>query len=226
VTGRGDAGRTVLRGVGQTLVTAGIVVLLFTVYELYFTGVYTGREQSRLGDGLRQSWAAPAAPAARVLPGGALAEIWIPRIGMVGDKAKVVIEGVDHEDLKKGPGHYPGTALPGQVGNTVISGHRTTYGAPFNRLDEVLPGDPVVIETRDTWFTYKVTSQQVVPPTAVDVTYPVPGNATAKPTQRLLTLTTCNPKYSAQTRLILHGVLLGTLAKAGGGRPPALNGKA
>jgi sortase A len=221
----GDAVRTMLRGVGQTLVTLAVVVLLFAVYELYFTGVYTGREQSRLGEGLRQSWAAPATPA-HVLPGGALAQIWIPRIGMVGPDAKVVVEGVGTEDLKKGPGHYPGTALPGAIGNTVISGHRTTYGSPFNRLDEVRPGDPVVVETRDSWFTYTVTSQQVVPPSAVEVTYPVPGSRTAKPTQRLLTLTTCNPKYSARTRLILHAVLAATTPKAAGARPPALTGKA
>jgi sortase A len=140
---------------------------------------------------------------------------------MVGKDARVVFEGVSHEDLKRGPGHYPGTALPGVVGNMVISGHRTTYGAPFNRVDELHAGDPIVLETRDTWFTYRVTSEQVVAPTAVSVTYPVPGQKGAVPTKRLLTLTTCNPKYSATQRLIVHAILDTSLPKSAG-TPPAL----
>jgi sortase A len=107
----------------------------------------------------------------------------------------------------------------------VVSGHRTTYGAPFNRVDELRAGDPIVIETRDTWFTYRVTSETVVSPSAVEVTYPVPGQRDAVPTKRLLTLTTCNPKYSAKQRLIVHAVLDSSLPKSGG-NPPALTGTA
>jgi len=228
-----DGVRTVLRGIGQTLITFGLVVLLFCVYEVYFTNVYTDREQSRLGDDLRSSWQGPVpqpTSTSKAVPGvpigQGLAVLWIPKVGITGAKAKVVIEGVGTEDLKRGPGHYPGTALPGAIGNSVISGHRTTYGAPFNRLDELRVGDAMVLETRDMWFTYRMTKQQVVAPTAVEVTYAVPGNRTAKPTQRLLTLTTCNPKYSARTRLIISGLLEATLPKAGGARPPALTGTA
>jgi sortase A len=225
--------RTFLRGLGQTLITLGVVVLLFCVYELYFTNVYTNNQQDKLGDQIQQTWAAPPpspAPGSKLATpslGSALAIIRMPRIGMVGKVgahgARVVVEGVGHEDLKKGPGHYPGTALPGAIGNVVISGHRTTYGAPFNRVDEQRPGDAIVLETRDTWFTYRVTSEQVVPPTAVEVTYPVPGKKGAVPTKRLLTLTTCNPKYSARTRLIVHALLESALPKSQGD-PPALTG--
>jgi sortase A len=81
----------------------------------------------------------------------------IPRLGDWNDRPPVVVEGVSTSDLKKGPGHIPGTALPGELGNVVLSGHRTTYGAPFERFDELRPGDAVVVETRDTWFTYTVT---------------------------------------------------------------------
>jgi len=223
-----DGVRTFLRGLGQTLITLGVVVLLFCVYELYFTNLYTAKEQSRLGDALHETWTRPP-PAggpklAGVELGTGLAILWIPRVGMVNGSARVVVEGVSHEDLKKGPGHYPGTALPGQVGNVVISGHRTTYGAPFNRLDELHVGDPIVVETRDSWFTYRMTSEQVVSPTAVEVTYPVPGDRTAKPTKRLLTLTTCNPKYSARQRLIVHAELESALPKSAGD-PPALAGR-
>ncbi|MDT7537202.1 MAG: sortase [Actinomycetota bacterium] len=228
-----DGVRTFLRGLGQTLITLGVVVLLFCVYELYFTNLYTDKQQSHLGDQIEKTWSAPPPPPGSKLAtpnlGTALAVIRIPHIGMTGKVsshgARVVVEGVSHEDLKKGPGHYPGTALPGAVGNMVISGHRTTYGAPFNRVDELHAGDAIVLETRDTWFTYRVTSEQVVSPSAVEVTYPVPGDKTAVPTKRLLTLTTCNPKYSAKQRLIVHALLQSSLPKSLGD-PPALTGKA
>jgi sortase A len=227
-----DGVRTFLRGLGQTLITLGVVVLLFCVYELYFTNLYTDKQQSQLGKSITSTWQRPApkpgATRVSALPGSAIAVIRIPRIGITGPPrphghAWVVVEGVSHEDLKSGPGHYPGTAQPGGVGNMVISGHRTTYGAPFNRVDELRRGDAIVIETRDTWFTYRVTSEQIVSPSAVEVTYPVPGQRGAVPTKRLLTLTTCNPKYSASQRLIVHALLDTELPKSAG-TPPALTG--
>jgi sortase A len=189
-----DGVRTFLRGLGQTLITMGVVVLLFCVYELYFTNLYTGQQQSKARDDVQAQWAvptpsaSPGAPLAGPPLGKGFALLWIPRIGKVDKHALVLFEGVGHEDLKRGPGHYPGTALPGAVGNMVVSGHRTTYGAPFNRVDELHAGDPIVVETRDTWFTYRVTGEQVVKPTAIEVTYAVPGNKNAVPTKRLLTL--------------------------------------
>jgi len=228
-----DAVRTGLRGLGglgQILITFGAVVLLFCVYELEVTGLYTAQQQDRLGRQLTQQWAqepnTPAQPGqpARPVPvalslGGALARLHVPRFGA--EYAKVVVEGVATEDLKRGPGHYPGTALPGALGNVVLSGHRTTYGQPFNRLDELNPGDAVVLETRDTWFTYRVTGTTIVSPTAIEATYPVPGRAGQPPTQHLLTMTTCNPKYSARQRLVVRAVLQGKRPK-GNGLPPAL----
>ena len=213
------------------MITASVIILLFVGYELYYTGVYTGHEQAALRDRLQQSWQAPTAPAASPastdpLPvpvdlGSGVAILRVPRLGA--DWAKVVVEGVDVEDLKKGPGHYPGTAMPGEIGNFVVSGHRTTYGSPFNQLDEVHAGDAVVVETRVQWFTYRVTGEDVVAPTAIEVTYPAPGGATATPTQAVLTFTTCNPKYSASQRLVLHGLLESTQPKSAG-PPPALRG--
>ena len=142
----------------------------------------------------------------------------IPRLGDWNDDPPVVVEGVSRPRPEEGPRPHPGTALAGELGNHVVSGHRTTYGAPFNRLDELEPGDAVVVETRDTWFTYRVTGTQVVQPTAVEVTFPVPGDRDATPTKRLLTLTTCNPKYSARQRLIVSAELD---ADDEGGRRPA-----
>jgi sortase A len=215
--------RTILRGVGQTLITFGLVILLFCAYELWATNLYTSKQQSALGSQLHRAWdegkdpLAPTATRKGVEIGAGIAVIRIPRLGR--DYAKVVVEGVRHSDLKKGPGHYPGTALFGQLGNTVISGHRTTYGAPFNRLDEVQTGDVIVIETRTAWYSYAVTETSIVAPTAIEVTYPVPGQLDAKPTKKLLTLTTCNPKYSARTRLIVVAELTETRPKSEGPPP-------
>lgn len=225
-----DAVRTLLRGVGQTLMTLGVVVLLFCAYELWVTGLVTAQEQDRLGDDLRRSWAEPAARPVEVDPKDAPASVPVSRelgqgIAVLHVPALpdydpwVVVEGTSVAALKNGPGHIPGTALPGQLGNVVVSGHRTTYGAPFERFGELTPGHEIVLETRDRWFTYTVRGSEIVAPTAVEVTYPVPGDPVATPTKRLLTLTTCHPKYSARSRLIVRAELTATGDKAAG--PPA-----
>jgi sortase A len=229
-----DAVRTALRGLGQTLMTLGVVVLLFCVYEVYVTGLVTAREQTRLGDDLRQAWAEPA-PSPRASPppgqpatvpvsldlGQGFAVLHIPSLADY--DPWVVVEGTSVADLKNGPGHIPGTALPGEVGNVVVSGHRTTYGAPFERLDELTAGSQVVLETRDGWFTYTVQDKTIVAPTATEVTLPVPGDPTATPVDRLLTLTTCHPKYSAKQRLIVRAELTDQSDKSDG-LPDALKG--
>ena len=221
-----DALRTLLRGVGQTLITAGVVVLLFCVYEVKVTSVYTDHQQDKLDKALSDEWVTPAhqGPLGPELPpsasGSGFARIYLPTLGR--DEWHVVVEGVGHGDLKKGPGHIPGTGLPGQLGNVVISGHRTTYGAPFNRLDELHRGDAIVVETRTAFYTYDVQRIFIVKPSAIGVTYPVPDRKGLAPTQRLLTLTTCNPKYSAKERLIVRAVLVSSLAKGPGVVPPAL----
>jgi sortase A len=151
--------------------------------------------------------------------GDGLAILRIPRFGR--GYAPVVVEGVATDDLQKGPGHFPGTALPGGVGNFVVSGHRTTYGHPFGRLDELKVGDPIVVEVADRYYTYRVTSRSVVQPTDLNVILPVPDRPGVRPTNRVLTFTTCNPKYSASTRLIVHAQLHTTTLKSRG-LPPAL----
>jgi sortase A len=239
-----DVVRTVLRGTGQTLITLGVVLLLFCVYELKVTNLVTARAQEELADDLRAQWDAPVmalpspvpspsgAPVALPPPtaaptpppvelGSGLAVLRIPRLGDWNDRPPVVVEGVSTDDLRKGPGHIPGTAMPGEIGNVVLSGHRTTYGAPFERFDELQPGDAVVVETRDTWFTYTVTGTRIVRPTAIEVTWPVPGDRGATPTERLLTLTTCHPRFSARQRMVVSAELTATDAK-GAGTPAAL----
>jgi sortase A len=112
----------------------------------------------------------------------------------------MIFEGVDRATLKKGPGHMPWTPLPGQPGNAVLSGHRTTYGAPFFHLEALEPGDEIIIETALGTSVYEVRKVFIVAPTDVWVTEPMPG--------AWLTLTTCNPKYSARERLIIQAELV------------------
>jgi len=242
---RRPSARGVIGVTGEVLITLGVIVFLFLAYELWFTGVYTAHAQSNLKRELHSQWARPlpsatptlpgedvtasAAPSAspapgpttKPVPGDAIGLIYIPRLGT--DYSYAIVEGVSTDDLKKGPGHYPGTALPGGIGNFVVSGHRTTYLAPFNGLGELTAGDAIVIETRDTWYTYRVTSSETVLPTDVAVILPVPRKPKATPTKALITLTTCTPKYSASHRLVVYGVLESTSPKSDG-TPPALKG--
>jgi sortase A len=220
----------VARGVGELLVTAGLVLLLFVVYEVYVTDWVNGQQQEELSDQIHEEWEATAPSAAPGSPmtvapaeGELLAVLHIPRLGE--DWQRVVLEGTAEDELTKGPGHYVGTALPGQVGNVGLAGHRVGKGSPFLDADQLVPGDAIVVETADSWFVYRVLGdeatgdyttdpsgipgQQIVRPTDVGVIAPVPGAVGATPTASYLTLTTCHPKYSARQRLIVHAVLEG-----------------
>ncbi|WP_246081217.1 class E sortase [Modestobacter altitudinis] len=219
--------QVLLRGAGELLVTAGLVVLLFVVYEVYVTDLLNDRTQGNLAEQLHDQWdQASAAPENLVAPavGEPLAVLHIPRLGE--DYSRVVLEGVSEEQLAEGPGHYIGTALPGQQGNLAIAGHRVGKGSPFLDTDELLPGDPIVVETAQNWYVYRVLGdaatgdyttdpsgipgQQIVKPSDVSVIAPTPDAADAAPSGAYLTLTTCHPKYSAQQRLIVHAVLDGS----------------
>jgi len=120
----------------------------------------------------------------------------IPRIGL---NDEVIVEGVSDSDLRQGPGHYPGTPLPGQPGNAAIAGHRTTYAAPFYNLNELQVGDPVVVRTLAGTFHYAVSQTTIVAPTDAAVLDDTTGPE--------LTLTTCNPRYSASQRLVVVATL-------------------
>jgi sortase A len=208
--------RTFIRSVGELCITAGLVVLLFVAYELWGTGAYTQAQQHKLSAELNRTWSTAGGKVTteRVRLGHGIALIRIPRLGK--NFHYVVIEGVSIADLRKGPGHYPGTAMPGEIGNFVVSGHRTTYLAPFNRLDQLRDGDRILIDTRADQYAYKVTGKKIVSPGDVSVASPVPEHPKANPTKRLITLTTCNPKYSAAQRLIVFGQLVSTVPRAKG----------
>ncbi|GAA3963018.1 hypothetical protein GCM10023085_52070 [Actinomadura viridis] len=214
--------RAIIRGLGELCITAGLILLLFVTYQLWGTGRYTQDQQDRLGEELARSWKRSSPEPAKVTLekvklGKGLATIRIPRFGA--DYRYVIVEGVEQSDLRKGPGHYPGTAMPGGVGNFVVSGHRTTYSAPFNRVGELRTGDRILIDTREKQFVYQVTGRKIVKPTAVEVTAPVPFRPDDRPTDRLITLTTCHPKYSDAERMIIFGRLTSEIPRARAAAP-------
>lgn len=161
------------------------------------------------GTPVRPGTPVPPGPAVAAPPeGGPVARLLIPAI----DVDWVVVQGVGLSDLADGPGHYPASAMPGQVGNTAIAGHRTTHGAPFFRVAELRTGDTIDVRVPGRTYTYRVTSTEIVEPDRVGVVAPVPDRPGVTPTRRLLTLTSCNPRYSARQRIVVHAELDSTRA--------------
>ncbi|MGW4591084.1 class E sortase [Amycolatopsis thermoflava] len=201
---------------GSTCLTLGFVALLFVVYQLYVVPARTGAEQRTLEQELIQQWAQPdpsglpapvvgnpwdaAVPPAQGRP---LVRLSIPRLGT----RWVVVEGVTLADLRRGPGHYPGTAFPGQPGNFAVAGHRAP--GVFWDLDRLAAGDSIQVQAGATEYTYTVTGTEIVRPGDVGVIAPVPGDPGAQPVEPVLTLTTCNPKWASYQRLIVHASLSG-----------------
>ncbi len=171
-------------------------------------GTVTSSPSSRGGINTGATTAVPRRPVVRGVappvppPGGAVDHLVIPAIGV----SRYVVQGVSDANLQMGPGHYPGTPLPGQFGNVAIAGHRTTFGAPFFRLNEVVPGDLVYLtDTSGITWVYGVKHLWVVVPTDTGVLAPT--------SQADLTLTTCNPRFEAISRLVVRAVLLERLGR-------------
>jgi sortase A len=205
---------------GDLLVTAGVLLLLFVGWQLWWTDVTANREQSATVDTLTRDFTAtpPTTPTTEqptpVAFGQAFAIIRVPRFGA--DYARPVLEGTSLEVLQKGFGHYAETADPGQVGNFAVAGHRTTYGRPLHDIETLREGDLVVVETRTAYHVYAVKRHRIVVPTQVEVVAPVPDEPGAKPTERWLTLTACHPKYSAAQRYIVFAQLTKSYPRAQG----------
>ena len=187
----------------------GVIILLFVVWQLWGTAITQHHSQAQLKNQFQAKVGkVEAKPAFQLVPsttkiadppqGTVMAQIQIPKI----DLSQYVVSGTDEDDLAKGPGHYLGTAMPGQAGNVAIAGHRTTHGAPFNRLAELAVGDPIYLTTLSGQrLTYIVSAVPVaVSPSDVTVLNDFGDNR--------LTLTTCNPEYSAIQRLIVVAAYL------------------
>jgi sortase A len=206
--------------IGDLLVTAGLVLLLFVAWQLWWTDVTANRAQDATVSALTRDFAAraPASPATeqpKAVPfGNAFAIVRIPRLGA--DYARPLLEGTSRDILQEGIGHYHGTVLPGAVGNFAVAGHRTTYGRPFHDIDKLRTGDLVVVETRTAYSVYAVQRHEIVVPTHVQVIAPVPDRPGAKPTERWMTMTACHPKYSAAQRYVVFAKLAKTYPHADG----------
>lgn len=213
--------RKAIRAVGEVFITFGLVVLLFAGYEVYGKQLIIGHQQDKYAQQLDKAWAAPPKKAedSPPLPGEALARLYIPRFNI----KLIVVEGVSPQDIMNAPGHYPNSAMPGQIGNFSVAGHREDAIFPRN-FDKLQMGDDIIVQTRTTWFIYKAYQQEIVKPTQVDVVNPVPDQPVgAKPTKALLTLTTCNPWWDNYQRLIYHGKLV-RQQPSSEGKPKELGG--
>ncbi|MEO8328462.1 MAG: class E sortase [Candidatus Nanopelagicales bacterium] len=225
---RGSAGgrhalRIGARTLGEVLLTTGVVVMLFVAYQLVWTNVQADRAAEANTQDLIQKWQGSPADPEFDLPlerGKPFALLYIPRLGA--SYRVPIVEGISLASLAEGVGHYPETALPGEIGNFSVAGHRATNGEPFAYLDQLREGDDVVVETSTNWYTYEVYDEQIVQPTQVDVILPVPGEPLAKPTASLMTLTTCNPRWASYERLIFHAKLVDQQPTSLGEKPPAL----
>ncbi|GAA3745117.1 class E sortase [Salinactinospora qingdaonensis] len=204
----GDVVRTTVRFIGELLFTAGLIMLFFAAYQIYGKQAQTNAEQEQLDTALEQQWQQQeqqqqqaAGPDSEPLPGTANSRMYIPDL----DQQWVVVNGVSQADIKYGPGHYPDTAMPGEVGNYSVAGHRVP--AVFWDLDQLDNGDDIVLEDGEAFYTYEVIATEVVTPDQVEVVAPDPFSPEADPTRRLLTLTTCHPKLQNAHRLVVHAEL-------------------
>jgi sortase A len=229
---------------GEVLITAGVFVLLFLGWQLWWNSIVLTNDQASSADSLANQWqteapaspgatptaTSPADPAAPVNYGdpavmgepGATSDfaiLYVPRFGP--DFKRTISEGVDPKTVlnKGGAGHYPDTGMPGAVGNFAIAAHRDGWGSAFININELQVGDPIYVETQDGWYTYRYRSSEYVSPYGVGVIDPVPQQTDAVATDRLITLTSCNPLYIASERIAAYGVFESWQPRSAG--PPA-----
>lgn len=223
---------------GELLITAGVVVLLYVVWQLWIGDAIQGAQNNAAGAELSEQWQSMPMPDPTPLEGDDPDEeaadpviapepgdgerfgvMHIPRFGE--DYAVPMAGGVSRPVTLDaiGIGHYPDTAMPGEVGNVALAAHRTTYGAPFHRIADLRLGDAIVIETEDGWYTYRFRTLEYVQPTAVDVLEAVPQVSPTPDGERYLTMTSCSPLYSLAERIVAYSVFDSFQPRADG--PPA-----
>lgn len=220
--------------IGELLITAGAVVLLFISWQLWISELIVGKEQQAQAQELNQEWneqiretpvpspdpsetpepeatAEPGdttPPPVQAAPANAVkfAALIVPRWGA--DYYRTIAEGVGTADvLDKGKlGHYPTTQMPGAVGNFAIAAHRMGHGGSLHYIDELQLGDHIYVETAAGWYEYSFRNLEYVRPTGVGVLDPVPQDPAAAPADRYITLTSCNPEHTSNERIIAYGV--------------------
>ncbi|WP_328458279.1 class E sortase [Streptomyces sp. NBC_00386] len=238
--------RVVVRTISELCLTIGTLIVLFVVYVLFWTGVKADSAMDHQIEVLQEQWAkgavtrspesgrdssggtgsaggtateSPKAPGPYKY-GGPFAVMYIPRLGFTWNKP--VLEGTGTQVLKKGLGHYRGTAQLGKEGNFSVAGHRRTYGDPFKDFPELRRGDAVVLTDGTTWFTYRIDKGPYkTVPSDIEVIDPVPRKSGYTRPGRYLTLTTCDPEWGHSHRLIVWAHLDST-QPVEAGKPAAL----
>lgn len=218
---------TVIGVLGELLITAGAVVLLFLGWQLWWNDMMMANSQTQASTDISREWIekatkAPIAPstgAPKPVDYGepvvatapdeteAFAVLYVPRFGA--DYHRTIAEGIKTNVLnspRTGIGHYPGTQMPGEVGNFAIASHRSANGGGMHLINEFQLGDAIYVQTADGYYTYRFRDLQYVPPTAATVIASVPGHPELAPVDRIITLTSCNPLLSTAERIIAYGV--------------------
>ncbi|WP_022881885.1 class E sortase [Gryllotalpicola ginsengisoli] len=232
---RGGARVSIVGVFGELLVTAGVIVLLFIGWQNWWNSWVLNAQQNGAASQLSKEWlqesgesgdgsTASSAPSgsgsgqaqtSSTIPvsdepshAQAVGIMYVPRFGT--EWRRTIREGTGDDVLNSydaGVGHYDGTAMPGGVGNFAVAAHDTGWGNTFLHMQNLRVGDKIYVQTKDGFYTYAFRNYEYVQPTAVDVLLPVPHEAKAKASDRLLTMTTCNPPYHSVERLIAYGVL-------------------
>ncbi|KRC61568.1 hypothetical protein ASE14_12040 [Agromyces sp. Root81] len=212
---------------GELLLTAGALILLFLGWQLWWNDAIMAGQQSSAASERSSEWqqealaaqgeTPPPAPADYGPPvvdateydnGDAFAVMYVPRFGE--DSQRNIAEGYGLDVLNSfdlGVGHYPQTQKPGEVGNFAIAAHRSAYGGGMHEIEQLQLGDAIYIQTKDGWYTYRFRDFEYVTPETSAVLAPVPHRPDLAPTDRIVTLTSCNPLLSTAERIIAYGVL-------------------
>ncbi len=210
--------RQATRAAGEIFLTLGVIGLLFIGYLIWGTAMRADSAQHQFTNELNEQFGPAPAGGGQARPeqfdvatGQPFAFIRIPAFGP--DWQFTLIQGTALAQLDLSPGHVPDTQWPGQVGNFAVAGHRVTAGNPFWSLPSLRAGDLMYIQTKLNNYTYRVTGEQMVLPTDLGVLDPVPGHPAQRPTQRLITLITCDPAWTGTHRVIVTGVLVSARAR-------------
>ena len=216
--GTGGAARKTVQITGELLLTAGAVLLLFVAWELWWTNVEADASQGQAMDRFAKEFTGPLTPpagasdygkpAVSAAPGygETIGIMYVPRFGA--DYSRPIVQGTGADVLDSlGLGHYEGTGMPGAAGNFAVAGHRQTHGAVLDNIHELVPGDRIYVQTKAGYYTYVYRNNQIVLPTRTDVLLPVPTKPGAQPRDSYLTMTSCNPRFGSQERIIAYSLL-------------------
>ena len=239
--GRARPRVSVVGVLGELLLTAGALILLFLGWQLWWNDAIMAGQQSSAASDLSAEWleegraargdapepstetedyGEPVVDATEYGNGDGFAVMFVPRFGE--DSQRRIAEGTGTDVLNStylGVGHYPATQMPGEVGNFAIASHRSAYGGGMHEIEQLQLGDAIYVQTQDAWYTYRFRDFEYVTPETVDVLAPVPHHPDLAATDRIVTLTSCNPLYSTAERIIAYGVLESWQPGAAG--PPA-----